>query len=45
MNRNTSRLDSPPHASLMQPRAALTGPTPVPAKGLDNGEGLDNGNV
>jgi hypothetical protein len=45
MNRNTSPQDSPPHASLMQHRAALIGPTPAPVKGFDNGEGLDNGNV
>ena len=45
MNRNTPPQDSPPHASLMQHRAAPIGPTPVPVKGFDNGEGLDNGNV
>jgi hypothetical protein len=44
MNRNTSPHDSP-HASVMQHRAALIGPTPVPVNGFDNGEGLDNGNV
>jgi hypothetical protein len=27
------------------PKAAPIGPTPVPVKGFDNGEGLDNGNV
>src|SRR6202050_3082300 len=36
MNRNTSPQDSPPHASLMQHRAALIGPTPVPVKGFAN---------
>jgi hypothetical protein len=45
MNRNTSPQDSPPHASLIQHRAALIGPTPVPVKGFDNGEGLDDGDV
>jgi hypothetical protein len=45
MNRDTSLQDSLPHASLMQHRAALTGPVPVPVKGFDYGEGLHDGNA
>jgi hypothetical protein len=45
MNRSISPQVSLPHASLMQHRAALIGPTPVPVKGSDNGEGLENGDV
>jgi hypothetical protein len=45
MNRDTSLQDSLPRASLMQHRAALTGPAPAPVTGFDNGEGLDDGNV